>query len=47
MAAAGSLALNPAFDVTPARLVSSLVTESGCFAASPDELERLRAGLQG
>ena len=47
LAAAGSLALNPAFDVTPARLVSSLVTESGCFAASPDELERLRALSQG
>ena len=36
----GSAAANPAFDVTPARLVSSLITERGISAAS-------RAGLLG
>jgi methylthioribose-1-phosphate isomerase len=29
----GSAALNPAFDVTPARLVSGLITEHGVLAA--------------
>jgi len=31
--AAGSAAANPAFDVTPARLVTGLITERGCCAA--------------
>jgi methylthioribose-1-phosphate isomerase len=31
---AGSAALNPAFDVTPARLVTGLITERGVIAAS-------------
>lgn len=28
----GSMAVNPAFDVTPARLVTGIITEHGCFA---------------
>ncbi|MDD3528382.1 MAG: S-methyl-5-thioribose-1-phosphate isomerase [Gallionellaceae bacterium] len=40
VAPAGSAAANPAFDVTPARLVSGLVTERGICPAS-------RAGLAG
>jgi methylthioribose-1-phosphate isomerase len=36
--AEGSPALNPAFDVTPARLVSAFITERGVFA--PAELAR-------
>jgi methylthioribose-1-phosphate isomerase len=31
----GSAAANPAFDVTPARLVSALITERGVVAAGP------------
>jgi methylthioribose-1-phosphate isomerase len=42
LAGAGSRAHNPAFDVTPAALVSALVTEHGSFEASPAGLERLR-----
>ena len=34
IAAPGSPAANPAFDVTPARLVTGLITERGCCAAS-------------
>jgi methylthioribose-1-phosphate isomerase len=30
----GSAALNPAFDVTPARLVSAIITESGAVPAN-------------
>ena len=36
-----SPAANPAFDVTPARLVTGLITERGRCAASEDELVRL------
>jgi methylthioribose-1-phosphate isomerase len=35
---------NPAFDVTPAQLVTAIVTEVGCIAA-PDEA-RVVAALQ-
>ena len=42
LAAQGSRALNPAFDVTPASLVSSLVTEHGVFDASAEGLGRLQ-----
>ncbi|MCC7425922.1 MAG: S-methyl-5-thioribose-1-phosphate isomerase [Alphaproteobacteria bacterium] len=45
--AEGSAAANPAFDVTPARLVSGLVTERGRCAASAEGLSSLypeRAG---
>jgi methylthioribose-1-phosphate isomerase len=41
VAAAGSPAANPAFDVTPARLVSGLITERGRCAASVADLARL------
>lgn len=38
---AGSAALNLAFDVTPARLVTGLITERGVCAASSDGLRKL------
>jgi methylthioribose-1-phosphate isomerase len=38
IAAPGSAAANPAFDVTPARLVTGLITERGTCAASADGL---------
>jgi methylthioribose-1-phosphate isomerase len=37
----GSAAANPAFDVTPARLVTALITERGVCAASRDGLAAL------
>ena len=43
LAASGSAALNPAFDVTPAELVSALITEHGVFPASTKGLARLQA----
>jgi len=36
----GSAALNPAFDVTPARLVTGLITERGVIAATRDALAK-------
>lgn len=39
--APGSNAVNPAFDVTPARLVTGLITERGVCAASTEGLEQL------
>lgn len=41
IAAKGSSAVNPAFDVTPARLVTGLVTERGICAASSEGLAGL------
>ena len=41
IAAPGSPAGNPAFDVTPARLVTGLITERGICAASRDSLRGL------
>ncbi|MDP3070486.1 MAG: S-methyl-5-thioribose-1-phosphate isomerase [Opitutaceae bacterium] len=38
---AGSVAANPAFDVTPARLVTGLITERGVCAANAAELRKL------
>jgi methylthioribose-1-phosphate isomerase len=38
VAAAGSPAANPAFDVTPARLVTGLITERGRCAATAEGL---------
>mgnify|MGYP005834989485 CR=1 FL=1 len=38
---AASAAANPAFDVTPARLVSGLITERGICAATPEGLRAL------
>ena len=37
----GTRVSNPGFDVTPARLVSALITERGVCDASPEGLERL------
>jgi methylthioribose-1-phosphate isomerase len=37
----GSPAANPAFDVTPARLITGLITERGVAAASPQGLKAL------
>src|SRR5574337_149650 len=37
----GSRAANPAFDVTPARLVTGLITERGIAKASPEGLDAL------
>ena len=37
----GTAAANPAFDVTPARLVSGLITERGVFAATREVLSSL------
>ena len=45
LAAAGTRAANPAFDVTPARLVRGLVTEYGVFEASVEGLGQLRTRL--
>jgi methylthioribose-1-phosphate isomerase len=45
LAGSNQRAHNPAFDVTPGELVSALVTEYGCFAASPAGLARLRAQM--
>lgn len=42
IAPAGVRASNPGFDVTPARLVSGLITERGVYAASAAALARLR-----
>lgn len=42
LAAAGSPAVNPAFDLTPARLVTALVTEYGVVPASREGLDRLK-----
>jgi methylthioribose-1-phosphate isomerase len=41
IAAPGSPAANPAFDVTPARLVSGLITERGVCAATREGLAEL------
>ena len=40
----GSAAANPAFDVTPARLVTGLITEHGIVAADESALRALMAG---
>lgn len=45
LAAADSTALNQAFDVTPATLVSALITEYGSFETSEGGMVQLRAAL--
>ena len=45
IAPTGTRAHNPAFDVTPARLVTGLITEWGIFEASTAGLSRLRRRL--
>jgi methylthioribose-1-phosphate isomerase len=47
MANPGSRALNYAFDVTPARLVTALVSEHGVHRADSASLAQLQAVLQG
>lgn len=37
----GSAAGNPGFDVTPARLISGLISEKGCFDASKSGVEKM------
>ena len=44
IAAAGTAAANPAFDVTPARLVSGIITDRGVAAASRESLAALYGG---
>jgi methylthioribose-1-phosphate isomerase len=44
LTAGGTPAANPAFDVTPARLVSGLITEHGVVAAEEGALRRLMEG---
>jgi methylthioribose-1-phosphate isomerase len=38
--AEGTAAANPAFDITPARLISGLITEAGCFPAAEAAISR-------
>ena len=45
IAPAGTPAANPAFDVTPARLVSGLITEKGVFPASSAGMQALKEAL--
>ena len=47
IAAPGSPAANPAFDVTPARLVTGLITERGVAPASATGLARLYPEFAG
>ncbi len=44
LASPGSGAFNPAFDVTPAELITGIITEKGVTDASQDGLRRLVAG---
>jgi methylthioribose-1-phosphate isomerase len=43
----GSSVANPAFDVTPARLVTGLITERGVAAARPEGLKKLFPEMAG
>jgi len=45
IAAADTVAANPAFDVTPAALVSMLLTEYGAFPATAQGMKELRSNL--
>jgi methylthioribose-1-phosphate isomerase len=42
LSVAGARAWNPAFDVTPAALVTAIITEAGVAPATPEGLSRLR-----
>jgi methylthioribose-1-phosphate isomerase len=44
--APGTKALNPAFDVTPAKYVTGLITELGVFEASTEGLQKLKGKLE-
>lgn len=46
LAGAGSGAHNPAFDVTPGRLVSALITEYGVTDATPEGMGELRSRIE-
>lgn len=46
IAPVGSPIANHAFDVTPARLVTGLITEYGLFKANADDLQRLQETLK-
>jgi methylthioribose-1-phosphate isomerase len=46
VANAGSPGFNPAFDITPAELVTGLITECGIVAAEPAALRALRTKIQ-
>ena len=43
----GTRSRNPAFDVTPARLVSGLITEYGVFEANYKSLQTLKIISEG
>ena len=45
LAAAGTMAANPAFDVTPAALVTRLITEEGVFPATTAGMADLRSRI--
>ncbi len=47
IAARGSPAANPAFDVTPARLVTGLITERGVIDANAASLDQLKNAMVG
>jgi methylthioribose-1-phosphate isomerase len=47
IAGASTAVANPAFDVTPARLVTALITETGVAPASRDGVARLLAAVAG
>lgn len=46
ISASGVKALNPAFDVTPAKYVTGLITELGVFDASHTGLQKLKAAMK-
>jgi methylthioribose-1-phosphate isomerase len=46
ISADGTVAANPAFDVTPARLVTGLITEQGVVAASAPALQQLMGAVR-
>ena len=43
----GTKSRNPAFDVTPSRLVSGLITEHGVFEANFESLKKLKIISEG
>ena len=47
LAATGSAAANPAFDITPAEMVSALITEHGCVPATREGLASLPGATGG
>jgi methylthioribose-1-phosphate isomerase len=41
IASPGSVALNPAFDVTPASLITGIITEKGIISADLESIKNL------